>query len=532
VPKFYKTNQFCRVRLIKRLLYFQIQFEFFSVFFFSFLSVLLILLVIHQVTFARQLGCTYQNQHAGIWSYWPAHKECYLSYVDLSSSYKLGGHSISGSSRDKSGVSLVRFEKSNVIEFIPTELSQEFSKLNALVIQNSNLPVVKTGLFRREFKNLGFLAFWDSKVQAIETNAFADLENLKHFWIYGSPLKTLHFGLFRNNLKLEIVRLYSNEISMIHSALFDDLTHLKLLQFSNNVCVSKTFGCETCTVSQSELKSGLTTCFANCRADPECFTLTQEISESTRTIKSEITSSIAQIDKKLTNLESTCEAISKRQSTEIEKVSQKATQVEKNLSLFIAKESNFMADLQSLTTKNFEAQNFVIGNATKALKDSNDLTMSDFKALFQDQVQKCEESNNETAESLNENLAGKIDAALESMKTANDDLKASVENSSKETREYLDSKMDTAINSLDSKVDSVIKSIDESNQKLLETLHETILKATDARVELLESKLELEKTKHALEKKELEERFKQQMADFVQKKLEEFEMKLREEHRP
>jgi hypothetical protein len=296
-------------------------------------------------------------------------------------------------------------------------------------------------------------------------------------------------------------------------------------------------------VTQAELKSGLSTCFANCEADPECFTLTDEILKNIKTFKSEMTSSIAQIDKKLTNLESTCEAILRNQSTEIEKTSA-------NLSLFIAKESNFMTDLQSLTTKNFEAQNFVIENAAKALKDSNDLTMSDFKALFQDQVQKCEESNNETAESLNENLAGKIDVALESMKTTNDDHLAVVEAKVDTAINSLENKVDSAVKSLDSKVDSAIKSIEESNQKLLETLQETILKATEARVdkavELVDTKLanaqllrELEKTKHALEKKELEEKlktmeenFKQQMADFVKKQLEEFEKKLREEDRP
>ncbi len=514
----------------------------------------MILLAIQQSAFARQLQCTY---HTADWNYWKSYQQCLLKSVDLSSSHKSGGHSFSGSSSDKSEVSGVQFYGSNVVHFIPAEVTREFPKLNALVFLDSNVPVVKADLLGREFKNIQFLNFWQSKVEAIEAGAFTELENLKNIYFAYNLLKTLQFGLFRNNLKLEIVYFYENKISMIHPALFDGVKNFKYVEFLSNVCVSKRFGCETCTVSQSELKSGLATCFANCEADQECFTLTQENLKNTKTIKSEITSSIAQIDKKLTNLESTCEAILKSQSTEIEKISQKTAQVETklqenlaksqnisdNLSLFIAKESNFMTDLQSLTTTNFEVQNFVIENATKALKDSNDLTMSDFKALFQDQVQKCEESNNETAESLNENLAGKIDVALQSMKTANDELKVALENSNKETVEHLGNKVDTAINfleikvdsavkSLDTKVESAIKSIEESNHKLLETLQETILKATDARVELMETKLELEKTKHALEKKELEERFNQKMADFVKKKLEEFEMKLREESRP
>jgi hypothetical protein len=42
---------------------------------------------------------------------------------------------------------------------------------------------------------------------------------------------------------------------MIHPALFDDLTHLKVVDFNKNVCVSKSFDRQTGTVSQSELKS-------------------------------------------------------------------------------------------------------------------------------------------------------------------------------------------------------------------------------------------------------------------------------------
>jgi hypothetical protein len=331
-----------------------------------------------------------------------------LYSVDLSASHKSGGHSFSGSSSEKSEVSGMTFQQSNVVDFVPAELTREFPKLNALDFQNSNVPVVKTDFFGSDFKNLEFLVFWACKVEAIEDGAFTELENLKFILIAHNALKTLPFGLFRNNMKLEIAGFESNKISMIHPTLFDDLKNLKVVNFDGNVCVSKSFGCTICTVSQSELKSALSTCFANCRAVQEC-----SASERTTTPKIEIPTSTEPTAIKSINLDSTCEAILKTQSTENEKIFQKTAQVEANLSLFIAKESNFMADLQSLTTKNFEAQNFVIENATKALKDSNDLTMSDFKALFQDQVQKFEESNNETAESLNENLAGKISVALE-----------------------------------------------------------------------------------------------------------------------
>jgi hypothetical protein len=293
-------------------------------------------LVIHQVAFARQLQCKYQTAN---WNYWPSYKECFLTSVDLSEVHKSGGHSFTGSSSEKSEVSTVTFYQSKVVDFVPAEVTREIPKLNALDFQNSNVPVVKTGLLGSEFKNLQFLNFWQSKVEAIEDGAFTELENLKVIYIALNPLKTLSFGLFRTNLKLEIVRFVSNKISMIHPALFNDLTHLKRVEFSSNVCVNRQVGCVTCTVSQSELKSGLSTCFANCQDDLECSNpaIKDEILKNTKTIKSELTSSIAQIDKKLTNSESISEANSKSQSTEIEKISQKNAQVEEKLQENLAK---------------------------------------------------------------------------------------------------------------------------------------------------------------------------------------------------
>jgi hypothetical protein len=344
-------------------------------------------LAIHQqVAFARQLQCKYQSGLA--WSNWPAHKECVLASVDLSAVHKSGGHSFSGSSSEKSEVYLVKFYRSNVVDFVPPEVIREFPNLNALVFYYSNLPVVKTGLIGREFKKLEFLGFWECTVESIEAGAFEELENLKHIWIFGNLLKTLQFGLFRNNLKLEIAFLGDNKISMIHQALFDDLTHLKIVYLSSNVCVSKNFGCATCSVSQSELKSALAPCFANCRADPEC-----SASDRTTTPKIEILSSTESTAIKPKNLDSTCEAILKNQSIEIENIFQKTAQFEgqvhenleksqnisENLEACILKGSNFMGELKSLSGNSFAAQNSLIENATKVLCDSIDSALQNMK---------------------------------------------------------------------------------------------------------------------------------------------------------
>jgi hypothetical protein len=388
----------------------------------SLLKVLLTLLAIHQVVSARQLQCEYQTYGADFWSYWPAYEECYLYSVDLSEAHKSGGHSFSGSSSEKSEATLVRFDQSNVVDFVPPEIFQEFPKLNALVIRDSNVPVVKLGLLGSEFKKLEFLAFYYSEVKTIEAGAFQELENLKHIWIMGSPIKTLKFGLFRNNLKLEIAFFYTSQISMIHPTLFDDLTHLKFVGFKYNACVNRDFGCKTCSISKSELKSGLSNCSANCRAAQEC-----SASDRTTTPKIEIPSSTESTTIEPINLESTCEAILKNQSIEIEKISQKTAQVEKKL------QENLEKSVETL-------------NKTMATNDRVDKVVELFDAKFA----KCEL---------------------------------------------------------------------EKAQHVLEK------KNLEEKIKNLEEKMEVMEEKLAKQCQDMEEMFKQQMADYVKKQLEEFENK-------
>jgi hypothetical protein len=109
---------------------------------------------------------------------------------------------------------------------------------------------------------------------------------------------------------------------------------------------------------------------------------------------------------------------------------------------------------------------------------------------------------------------------MQGRETTNDELKVVVENSNKESREYLDSKVDTL-------KETILKATDDRVNKVVELV--------DAKFAKCEMALELEKAKHALEKKDweekiknLEEKFKQQMADYVKKQLVEFENKLDE----
>ncbi len=558
-------------------------------------------MTIYQVICARQLQCTYQD--SGSWGYWPNYDECRLFNVDLSKNYKTESHSFSGSSSQKSGAMGVTFYSSNVVEFIPKEIIHEFPNLVSFVVWESNAPIIKTDFFSKNFVNLQFLNFWNSKVEFIESEAFSELVNLKQIYVGSNQLKALKFRLFQKNLKLEIVRFESNKIVMMNPNLFEGLENLKFVIFYSNQCVSKRFGCETCTVSQTELKSGLTTCFNNCADDSECkrksSPVIEDIYVSTSTLKAEITSStelIDNIDNKLKNLEAKCETISKNQNITIEKIFQKTVQVEgkvqenlaksqdifNNLEVFISKESNFLNELNSVIKNNFESQNLLIDNTTEILTNSVDQTISSFKTFFQDILvnkihkielfsETIEKSNNETAENLKENLETKIDKALQDMKNANNDLIKVVENSNKETREYLENKVESTIKMFDESNQETRQYMEESNKKTVQSLKDAVLKATEERVdkavELVDAKLaktelalELEKANRIIEKnhvlllegkikkledkvksleeklstqaQEMERKFNNQMVDFVEKQLEGFEKKLREDEKP
>jgi hypothetical protein len=169
------------------------------------------------------------------------------------------------------------------------------------------------------------------------------------------------------------------------------------------------------------LKSGLATCSANCEADPEC-----SASESTQTPKIKIPSSTESTDIKPTNLESTCEAILKNQSIEIENIFQKTAQVE---------------------------------------------------------------------EKLHENL--------ETLK-------------------------ETILKATDDKIDKVVEIFDAKFAKceMEKAQYELEKKDLEEKIKNLKEKVKIVEEKLATQCQDIEEKFKQQMADYVKKQLEEFENKL------
>ncbi len=480
---------------------------------------------------------------------------------------------------------MVTIYQSNFVEFVPTEMTQQFPKLNALVFWGSNLPVVKNDLLGPSLKNIQFLNFFKSNVESVEAEAFSSLVNLKYIYFDENPLKALKFPLFKNNRKLEIIRLRGNKIQMINPSLFDGLAKLKIVEFDRNVgCVrSREFGCETCQISLPELKTGLATCFSNCEKDLECNKKTSPKTEATTE------------NPKVMKEEPKIQKNQSIENEEIEKSSQVQVQetLPSNLEVCIKSESNFLASLKSLTRANFETQNSLFENSTKLLANQIDQTITAFKSHFQETlanqnqeftkfsetleksnqktVESLSHSNKRTAESLNENFGTKIDLALVKMRNSMRESIAIVagkveatlkklDESGRETREYFERKVEK----IEESSQATRQALEKSNRKTVESMQNSIIKATDERlnrtVELVEAKLakteialELEKSrvlllerkvgsleaqvkslqeKLAAQAQAIDEKFSIQVAEFVGKQFDEFKEILRGEMNP
>ncbi len=233
----------------------------------------------------RELECSYGT--CNWYSLWPEFQYCKLSEIDLSKSFESQVHSFTGSTSQKSWATAVWFLDSSQIDFIPKQILEEFPNLNGLIIYECNLPVLKNDLFPEEFVVLEYLKLGYNKIISIEPFAFQNLENLKWLSLEGNEIQSLPFNLFQKNPKLFYLDFIINQINSISPSLLKNLNQLKRVHFYDNKCVDENFGCSWCTrsISQSDLDSGLSTCFQNCLVDPDCVRNSELVERTTETEK-------------------------------------------------------------------------------------------------------------------------------------------------------------------------------------------------------------------------------------------------------
>ncbi len=86
---------------------------------------------------------------------WPRHDCCVAKGFDFSAELETEEHTFVGPTHEYTGSFGIR--QSPQVDFIPVEIFRVFPRLNGLYFDRINLPVVKYGLFRKEFDRIEYL---------------------------------------------------------------------------------------------------------------------------------------------------------------------------------------------------------------------------------------------------------------------------------------------------------------------------------------------------------------------------------------
>ncbi len=208
--------------------------------------------------FGRELGCRYNTWTDTLRS---SYKYCATEGIDFSAKFETEKHSFSSSSSEKIETTAFGIQYSPQVDFIPLEIFKEFPNLRGLTILDSNLSTLKTGLFKAEFKEIEYLELHYNNIETIEPEAFQYLVKLQWISLFRNNLQTLPDRLFENNPDLIYIDLAGNKINSIVPNFFDGLEKLKLVEFKENLCIDEDIGCETCLITQSDLKEKLQNCY-------------------------------------------------------------------------------------------------------------------------------------------------------------------------------------------------------------------------------------------------------------------------------
>jgi hypothetical protein len=222
---------------------------------------------------------------------WPKFNRCKLSSANLSENYRTIDHTFTGTSAQKSAVTVVHFDRPPTIDFLPKQIPNTFPTLNGMVIEHSNtFKVLKNGFFTKDFSAIQYLCLHYNAIEKIETDVFQHLPNLKLINLSRNQIKSLPYQLFKSNPEMIAIWLNGNQINSITPGFFNNLNKLQLLYFAyqdSNECIKKNFGCHSgsCLIAQSVLNndSDLSSCYSNCLIDIECTSQSGKLTGSNHT---------------------------------------------------------------------------------------------------------------------------------------------------------------------------------------------------------------------------------------------------------
>jgi hypothetical protein len=329
--------------------------------------------------FGRRLECDYNTESFTLWH---SHKRCRTESVDYSAKFEPEKHSFTGNSTVKSGTTTFEISKSPKVEFIPLDILTEFPKLNGLMIRCSNLPTIKAGLFKTELDKIEYLDLWDSKIESIELSAFQHLIKLRWISLGSNKIETLSHQIFKNNPLLIYINLYSSQINSVHPNFFDDLHKLKLIEFDDkDLCIKTKVGCETCQITQKDLKEKLRDCFSNCSNNTVCQGTFQSSSTTEKPVNETIFPVKVDLKEVSTNFSQGLESISRDTKKAIEGVEEKLLNITDDLKTLVA----------GLVTK-IKTENELGRKTTKEAIDTNNQKIQECCASHKKAVEKLEES--------------------------------------------------------------------------------------------------------------------------------------------
>lgn len=191
-------------------------------------------------------------------------------------------------------------QHNHLIEFLPVEVAEIFPNIMAYNAYNCSVKALSSDNFRNlkkidlldlsfneiEFIKSGFfddlevlriLKLFSNEIYHVGQNAFKNLKNLQTLYLGKNDLKTIEFDidtlvelrnfsmphnqlsilhekLFENNKKLEIVWFDNNKIHTIAATFFDDLEHLRYVDFKNNTCMNSHFWAGEIDAMKEEIK--------------------------------------------------------------------------------------------------------------------------------------------------------------------------------------------------------------------------------------------------------------------------------------
>ncbi len=208
-----------------------------------------------------EIKCVYEFQS----------NKCQVHDVDLSNIFRVEYFEFSVSAEEMNKTTVIEFLDGHV-DFIPSEVVDQFPNLIELEIRGSDVPIIKNDFFSSKFDKIKRLEIVGYRTVFIEEKAFTHLKNLEELELYVNKIKSLNFALFSNNRKLKRIDLSDNQITAIHPKLFENLNHLSFIDLGLNECIDKKFGCENCTntIDHEELNRGLSLCYFHCFVDNEC----------------------------------------------------------------------------------------------------------------------------------------------------------------------------------------------------------------------------------------------------------------------